>query len=105
MPLIAINDSKAQVDEVTVQKVIDLIEWQHNMCEIYDPKDIKGSVAKMEERIRKALNAKPEWNKTKLQRRVNYAQYGIWVFDAAVKNLEKNDECIFNAKLKTYLKP
>ena len=47
MPLIAINDSKAQVDEVTVQKVIDLIKWQYDIREIYDPKDIKGRVAKM----------------------------------------------------------
>jgi hypothetical protein len=104
MPLIAINDSKAQVDEVTVQKVIDLIEWQHNMREIYDPKDIKGTVAKMEDRIRKALNVQPKWHKTKLQRKVNYSQFGIWVFDTAVKNLEKNDECEFDAKSKTYRK-
>jgi hypothetical protein len=105
MPLIAINDSEAQVDEVTVQKVIDLIRWQHNIREIHDPKDIKGTVAKMEERIRRALSIKPKWRKTDLQRRVNYSQYGIWVFDQAVKNLEKNDECIFNAKSKSYRKP
>jgi hypothetical protein len=104
MPLIAINELKAEIDTATVQKVIDLVEWQHTVREIYDPKDIKGSVANMENRIRNKLNIKPEWKKRDLQRAVNYSQFGIWVFDQAVKNLEKNDECKFDAKTKTYQK-
>ena len=95
-------DGKQAVDLETVEKVIALIEWQHTVRSVYDPIDAEGIIARMEEKIRRAMISKPEWSKRDLQRKVNYNKDGFWVWDKAIENLKKNEEIIFDAKQKVY---
>lgn len=104
IPLIAINDLKTTADLETIEKVITLIEWQYAVRRVYDPIDQENTIAKMEEKVRRAILLKPKWAKRELQRKVNYSEDGIWVWDKAVENLISNDEMIFDAKSKTYAK-
>ncbi len=101
MPLLAINEAKTTVDETIVDKVIKLLDWQLNVRQLHDPIDAEGKVAKMEETIRRRISTKPNWSKRELQRKVQYNRYGIWVWDIAIKNLERNNEVKINIKLKT----
>lgn len=103
MPLLAVNDMKRSVDLDIVNKIISLLEWQHNVRGIYDPIDAEGKVAKMEEKIRRAFKLKQKWHKRDLQRKVNYNQDGIWVWDSATTNLKKNDEIMIDARKKMYI--
>jgi hypothetical protein len=102
MPLLALNDLKKSVDTETVNKVTTLLEWQHNVRQVYDPIDAEGQVARMEETIRRAFKGKPEWSARELQRKVHYNRCGIWVWESAVKNLTRNKEIQLNAKLGIY---
>jgi hypothetical protein len=98
MPLLAINDMKDKVDLETVNKVITLIEWQHSVRKVLDPIDAENTIARMEEAIRRALQIKPQWKKRELQKKVHYERVGLWVWNSATKNLNKNKELKFDAK-------
>ena len=104
MPLLAINESKTIVDKAISNKVIQLLDWQLNIRRLHDPIDAEGKVAKMEETVRRKLLIKPNWSKRELQRSVQYNRYGIWVWDIAIKNLEKNNEITINNKTRTISK-
>jgi hypothetical protein len=104
MPLLAVNDMKSSVDTETVDKIISLIDWQHNVRKIYDPIDAEGKIAKMEEKIRRAFLSQNVWKKRDLQLKVNYNKPGIWVWETAVKNLVNNEELNFDVISKTYTK-
>ncbi|MCK4485341.1 MAG: hypothetical protein KAU38_01090, partial [Desulfobacterales bacterium] len=102
MPLLALNDLKETVDLEVVNKVIALLEWQHQIRQAYDPIDAEGKVARMEEAIRRAFKIKSTWDVRGLQRKVHYNRHGIWVWDSAIKNLRRNTEVHFNARNKIY---
>ena len=102
MPLLALNDLKGTVDLETINKVITLLNWQHNVRQVYDPIDAEGKVARMEETIRRTFKTKSEWPTRQLQRKVNYNRHGLWVWESAIKNLRQNQEIRFNAKLGIY---
>jgi hypothetical protein len=102
MPLLAINDKKIAVDLQTIEKVIKLIDWQHQVRRVYDPIDAEGKIATMEEKIRRKMIEQRQWKKRKLQRKVNYNRDGIWVWEKAVQNLQSNKEIIFDSKTEVF---
>jgi len=91
MPLVAINDGKTEIDVDVVEKVIGMMNWQLAVRKQYDPIDADNEVARMENRIRRCLHSQSLGSRD-LKRRCNVNRYGIWVFDTALKNLQKADE-------------
>lgn len=90
MILFTINDGKLQIDESVVQKVIELMNWQLEVRKQLDPIDADNKIAQMEEKIRRALQ-KNEMSERDLRNRVNAKRAGLWVFKAALLNLQ--DAC------------
>jgi hypothetical protein len=93
MPLLAINEDKDEVDEEIVLKVIQLCDWQFRVRKEHDPIDADTMIAKMEEKIRRALAKGPKNNRD-LQRAVHYTRDGIWTYNAGLKNLMIESEVI-----------
>lgn len=101
MSLLAVNDLKDEVDEETVNKAISLCDWQLEVRKTHDPIDADNKIARMEEKIRRALR-KGQKKERRLQQRVNAHRSGLWVYETARKNLEKYKEIAFNSKSKKW---
>ncbi len=80
MPLLALNEGDTSIDRETVVRTIAIADWQLAVREQLDPIDAESQIAKMEERIRRALKRGPMSTRD-LKRAVNYQRYGLWVFD------------------------
>lgn len=92
LSLIALTTDKSVIDAETVRIVVSILNYQFVMRQLTDPIDAEGQVARMEEKIRRVLQARGPLEKRDLQRAVNYQRFGAWVFGQAVENLKKNDE-------------
>lgn len=86
MPLLAINEGRDRVDLQTVQKTTTIMDWQLEVRRELDPIDAENQVARMEEKIRRALKNGPA-SERDLKRKVHYDRAGIWIYNQAIKNL------------------
>jgi hypothetical protein len=103
MPLLAINDSKTQVDFETVERVITILKWEYETRILVDPIDADSMIAKMEEGIRRVTNHNGGGISSRdLKRAVNYQRSGIYTFNAALRNLMKEGEVRFDPKERLY---
>jgi hypothetical protein len=89
MPLLAINDGKLSVDEVTVQKAIDLVNWQKSVREEFDPISSSSIVGTMEEKIRRRLAKSPHTTYELKHQIRGVNKDSLWVFNQALKNLSE----------------
>jgi len=87
MPLLAINDGKLSVDEVTVQKSIDLMNWQKLVREEYDPISSSSIVGITEEKIRRRLRKGPHTTYELKHQIRGINKDSLWVFNQALNNL------------------
>jgi hypothetical protein len=94
MILLSINNGAYEVDELIVQDVIDLMNWQLEARRLHDPIDADSKIASLEEKIRRKLKA-PLTN-TELKRAVHYERQGIALYQQAIKNLTNEKEIRFN---------
>ncbi len=94
MILLTVNAGKSEVDESTVQDVIDLMNWQLQARRLHDPIDADSAVAKIEEKIRRVLGAGLRTD-YELKRAVHYSRVGTWVFSNAIRNLTRGGEIQF----------
>jgi hypothetical protein len=102
MPLLAANEAKSHVDVETVQKVIQLSNWQLQTRKLHDPIDCDNNIAKMEEKIRRNLRSKgplPEW---RLKQAVSANRDGLFVFNNALKNLQRAREVQWDKSTRCY---
>ncbi len=102
MSLLAVNELKREVDLETIEKVIALVEWQKKVRSVYDPIDAQGTVAAMEERIRRMLKTKGPRSIMDLKRDVNYSRYGIWVWRTSLTNMTRAGEIYWNKNTEQY---
>jgi hypothetical protein len=103
MPLLAINDGKTQVDLETVERVITILKWEYDTRLLVDPISADNRIAEMEEKVRRAVrNSGRPMDPRELKRRVNYHRAGLYIFNAAVKNLCRSKEMRFNPKTRCY---
>jgi 5S rRNA maturation endonuclease (ribonuclease M5) len=104
MPLLAINDGKTSVDADTIRKIVRIMNWQLEVRRQLDPIDAESAVAKMEEKIRRALRASGRLTDRELKRATHYNREGIWIFNQALKNLSdgRDREIWFDGKGKTW---
>lgn len=99
MMLLAVNNLKNKIDTETVQHALDLCDWQLEIRKIHDPIDADSVNAKMEESIRRALRQGPLKDR-ELKRKINANRHGLWVFDMALKNLQRSNEISWHRKNK-----
>ncbi|MFC1509691.1 bifunctional DNA primase/polymerase [Candidatus Omnitrophota bacterium] len=92
MSLLAVNESKNEIDVDIVQKTIQLMDWQLKVRQLYDPIDADTIMAKMEERIRRQLSSRGPLPERELRRRTGADRAGLWFFDKAKENLKKSGD-------------
>ena len=88
MPILAVNEFKFKIDKEIVEKVLALVDWQYEVRSAHDPVDAEGTIAKLEDRIRRVLISKP-MTISDLKRRVHYHRYGVYNFQTSLANLLK----------------
>ncbi len=91
MILLTVTAGKVQVDEVIVTAAVALLEYELAVRKLLDPIDAENAIARMEERIRRALKH-GRMDKRTLARRVHAHRAGVWVFNTAIKNLLSEGE-------------
>ncbi len=89
---LAINELKREVDREVVELTIKICNWQIRMRKLYDPVDADNQIAKTEEKIRRYLINKGPASIRDMQRAVHSERVGLWFFNSALSNLEKNIE-------------
>ena len=102
MALLAVNDLKAEVDAETVRKVIALCAHQFRVRQFHDPIDADNEVARIEEKIRRALRAKGELGERSLKKILHTERTGLWAYSSAMNNLQNAKELGFNKTDKRY---
>jgi hypothetical protein len=103
MGLLAVNELKDTIDVNIVKKAIALADWQHEVRVTFDPIDAESTIAKVEEKIRRALS-KGGVTKTELKRLVHYSRYGMWIYNTAVKNLVNANEIQWVKELQQWVR-
>ena len=101
MVLLAASSGKAEVDVPVMEAVLALVNYQLAVRQENDPVDADSAVARMEERIRRALAAGPLRLKA-LKRTVHYSRHGLWIFQTALDNLVRAEEVLHDRKTKSY---
>jgi len=96
MTLIAANEKKSEIDVITVQKALLLMEWQLEVRKLYDPIDADNEMAKMEERIKRQLSSRGPLSDRDLRRFANVKKAGLWIYNTARNNLLKANDITFN---------
>jgi hypothetical protein len=102
MPLLAVNDFKDEIDLGTVKKVIELCNHQLIVRQAYDPIDADNATANMEIRIRRVLRAKGTISERDLKRAVHAERAGLYIYQAAIKNLGVAGEIDWDKDRKGY---
>lgn len=99
MPLLAINDSKREVDADTVRKAIALCDHQLQVRMLYDPIDADNKIAVVEEKIRRVLRARGPLNAWALKKAVHVERIGLYTFETAKANLLRAKELAYDKKV------
>ncbi len=101
MSLLAVNELKSVIDVELVHTVTALADWQLEVRRVHDPIDADNKVARMEEKIRRALGRR-DLSKRDLSNAANARRDGLWCFEMARRNLRHANEIGFNRGDKTY---
>lgn len=101
MPLLAINEMQDHITPEIVEKTATLLNYQLVARKYADPIDADNSIARLEEKIRRALEGGP-LSKRELERRGNKTRVGIWLWEMALKNLRNAGEIFCDSKTKEY---
>ncbi|MGB9860316.1 MAG: DUF3987 domain-containing protein, partial [Moorellaceae bacterium] len=81
-----------EVDQTTIEKVCQILNWQYRMRVLHDPIDALTTTAELEEKIRRVLRTCGTLSWRDLQRKVHAQRYGLWIFEQAIQNLQRNVE-------------
>ncbi len=102
MVLLAVNEMKTEIDEEIARKVLDLMDWQKEVRAQHDPVDAENTTAKLEEKIRRVLKKGPH-SERDLKRAVNANRTGLWIYTAALKNLQGAGEVSWDPRQKKWI--
>jgi hypothetical protein len=101
MPLLAVNEKLDIITPEIAEKTIALLNYQLAARKFADPIDADNAVAKLEERIRRALADGP-LSRRELGRKVNKQRMGNSIWNLAIRNLSSEGEIIFDSKQKVF---
>lgn len=109
MELFAANRMVSVVDEGIVNNAIELMDWEFEMRQLHDPIDADNTIAKMEEKIRRALSRRnPETGDLvslgdrKLKQVTNANRSGLYFYSLGLKNLRNADEIAFDSETRLW---
>ena len=103
MGLLAVNEFQREITPDTVRKATALMNWQLKVRKFHDPIDADSATAKMEEKIRRVLAEGPRSDR-ELKQRTHARRAGLWIYEAARRNLERGKEISWDRKKKFYEK-
>ncbi len=101
--LLALSAGKESIDREVIEAVIALCRWELRVREEVMPVDADSAIARMEEKIRRALRSRGPLKERDLKRFVNANRAGLWVYDAAKSNLLRAKELAFDPKRKIFV--
>jgi hypothetical protein len=88
MLILALTTDKEQIDRETVATVCQILNYELAVRQQTDPIDAEGTIARLEEKIRRALRlARQRMTQNELRRKTNADRSGLWAFKAAMANL------------------
>lgn len=110
MELFAVNRLANIIDEAIVNNAIELMDWEFEMRQLYDPIDADNTIAKMEEKIRRALSRQDKktgkiiagLSDRELKQITNANRTGLYFYGLGLKNLQKAEEIAFNGKTRLW---
>ena len=100
LALMALTMDKEQIDAEVVRVVTSILDYEFTMRVLTDPVDADGTIARLEEKIRRNLKAKGPLTRRDLRRATHADRDGIWAFNQALDNLAKCKDIV--AKDKRY---
>jgi putative DNA primase/helicase len=102
MVLLAVNEMKRSITPEIAGKTISLLKYQLSARKFADPIDADNAIARVEEKIRRALISGNPVRKRDLERTCSKNRHGNWIWNAAIKNLRGSGEVGYDHKQKTY---
>lgn len=102
MPLLAVNDLKAEIDTDTVRKAMALCDHQYHVRQQHDPIDADSFLAKTEEKIRRLLTANGPMRERDLKKKLHVERIGLGTYLKAKVNLQEAKEIVYQKATKTY---
>jgi hypothetical protein len=100
MILLAVNEGLSRISPEIVSKVVSLLKWQLEIRRELDPVDAEGTIAKLEEIVRRTV--KGPTPKRDLQKRVHYERYGLFAWRTATENLIRAKEIRLDHKTQIF---
>jgi hypothetical protein len=100
MPLLGLNEGRTEVDLRIVEKVITILKWEYETRKMVDPISADSRIAEMEQKIRRYTDG--GITKRDLMKKVHYERYGVFIFNAALRNLLKVRDIKFESKTGQY---
>lgn len=102
MGLIAITNDWDQINVETIDSIVEILEYEFRIRQLTDPIDADNQIARLEEKIRRALAAHGPLNHRDLLRYTNANRAGLWAFHQALSNLKNAGQIYFDKKSSTY---
>lgn len=102
MLLMAINLKSRKIDQEIVSNAIELVDWQLIMRQTYDPIDADNASAKIEQKIRRALDTKGPLSERELKQMTNAHRSGLGLYTFALGNLQRGKEIVLDHKNKKW---
>jgi hypothetical protein len=90
--LMALTTDKTEIDAEIVRVVVDILNYELRIRRLSDPIDAENQMARVEEKIRRALGERGTLTKRDLHRACNANRCGAWFFNTALMNLLKTGE-------------
>jgi hypothetical protein len=94
LPLIAFTTDKDVIDTETVRTVTSILDYELAVRILTDPIDADSTIAKLEEKIRRVLDAKGPQTERDLRRNTHADRDGLWAFNTAMQNLIKAGDIV-----------
>lgn len=101
MMLLAVARGDELIGPEIVTDAIRLADWQHKVRQQYDPFDADNEMARVEQKIRRALHEQPR-TRRELQQYTNASRTGLWIWKSALDNLMANEEVVYDPETKKY---
>jgi hypothetical protein len=100
--LIALSAHKTEIDTDVIKAAIEIAKWQLAVRDEVMPVEADNAIAAMEQRIKRVLQARGPQRVRELKKLVNAHRAGLWVFEAALKNLMSANEVRYEPRNRVY---
>jgi hypothetical protein len=85
--ILALTNEQFVITKEVALAAIDVVHWQLQVRKLHDPIDAANTVARIEEGIRRNLQAHGTMTARELKLWVNARRCGVWIWETALKNV------------------